>query len=223
MARRTREETQALTRARLLECGPAVVAREGYEGASVDRIADAAGYTKGAFYSNFASKEEFFLELLGRHAGQDVVEVQRLLDGVTEPQEIIDRMCGWADQRAVDPTWGLLALELFRRARRDSTFGIRHATLFQDQWRGVGELLLPIAPYWPTPRPDVLGAMVLELTYGAASSFTGGEGPRVGDLVRLALQSVYGAYGKPGASPQAAKVGPEIQRSSVRRPARQVS
>lgn len=195
MARLTREESQAQTRARLLEAAPHVVAREGYEGASVDKIAEAAGYSKGAFYSNFSSKEELFLELLERHAGQDIVDIRRLLDGVIEPQEIIDRVCDWADARAADSTWGLLALELLRRARREATFGERHAHLFRDQWRSVGECLLPIAPDWTHPNPEVLGAVVLNLTYGAASSSPGGGGVSVGDLVRLALTSMRKAYG----------------------------
>jgi AcrR family transcriptional regulator len=192
----TREESQALTRARLLEFAPRVVAKEGYEGASIDKIAEAAGFSKGAFYSNFDSKEEFFLEMLARHAGQDVVDIARLLAGATEAREIINRICDWAEQRSEDPTWGLLALELFRRARREATFGSRHASLFRDQWRGVGKLLLPIAGDGGSVDPELLGAMVLELTYGAASGFNSGEGPRVGDLVRLALEAVHKAHGR---------------------------
>ena len=196
MARLTREESQAQTRAKLLECAPRVVAREGYEAAPIDKITEAAGFSKGAFYSNFDSKEEFFIELLARHAGQDVVEIGRLLDDAPEPKEIIDRICDWAEQRSADPTWGLLALELFRRARREATFGSEHSSLFRAQWRGVGELLMPIANGSEELDPELLGAMVLELTYGAASGFNSGEGPRVSDLVRLALQSVHNAYGR---------------------------
>ncbi|MCP3732600.1 TetR/AcrR family transcriptional regulator [Sphingomonas sp. MG17] len=181
---------------RLIECAPKVVAKEGFEGASIDKITEAAGYSKGAFYSNFGTKEEFFLELLERHAGQDVVEIRKLLSGVTRPAEIIDRMSNWAAEKSADPTWGLLPLELFRKARRDATFTTRHATLFREQWRGVGELLLPIAPRWKDPQPELLGAIVLELTYGAASSFSTGEGPAVRDLVRLTLDLLQRAYGE---------------------------
>lgn len=194
MARLTREESQALTRARLLECAPMVVAREGFEGASIDKITEAAGFSKGAFYSNFSNKEEFFLELLERHAGQDVVEIRNLLQGVTDPAVIIERVSNWSDERASDPIWGILPIELFQRARREATFTSRHATLFREQWRGVGELLMPLASNWPDAEPEVLGAMVLELTYGAASAFSQGEGPGVRDLVRLALTSIHIAY-----------------------------
>lgn len=196
MARLTREESQARTRKKLLECAPRVVAREGYEGASIDKITEAAGFSKGAFYSNFPSKEDFFLEILTRHAGQDVVEIGRLLDGVSDSREIIDRICDWAEHRSEDPTWGLLALELFRRARREATFGSQHSTLFRAQWRGVGALLMPIAGNSKAIDPELLGAMVLELTYGAASGFNSGEGPRVGDLVRLALEAIHQAHSR---------------------------
>lgn len=195
MARLTREESRALTRKKLLDSARQLVAREGYENASVDRIAEEAGFSKGAFYSNFGSKEEIFLELLETHANQDVDEISALLEGITEPLRIIDVLSYWASDRANDPSWGLLALELFRRARRDATFGERHSKLFQNQWEGLGKLLLRLFPDGKAPaEPAALGGIVLELTYGAASSFI--QGPSVHDLVRLALMSLYQAYGK---------------------------
>jgi len=51
------------TRADLLAAARRVFAEQGYEGASVGDIAAAAGYTKGAVYANFGSKEDLFLEL----------------------------------------------------------------------------------------------------------------------------------------------------------------
>lgn len=61
--RRRRSEE---TRARLLEAGRAIFAAQGYDGASVSDIAQKAGYTKGAFYSSFPSKEALFLEIVDR-------------------------------------------------------------------------------------------------------------------------------------------------------------
>ena len=61
--RRRRSEE---TRARLLEAGRSIFAAQGYDGASVSDIAQKAGYTKGAFYSSFPSKEALFLEIVDR-------------------------------------------------------------------------------------------------------------------------------------------------------------
>jgi AcrR family transcriptional regulator len=62
--RLTRKEKQAQTRSRLLDAGERVFLRRGLEGSSVEGIAAEAGFTRGAFYSNFASKDELFVELL---------------------------------------------------------------------------------------------------------------------------------------------------------------
>lgn len=195
MSRLTREESRALTRVKLLASAREVVAREGYEGASVDRIAEEAGFSKGAFYSNFSSKEEIILELLETHSIQDVKEISELLGDEKDPVEMIEIIGNWAAHRASDPTWGLLALELFRRARRDATFGERHANLFREQWIGLGEILLQMFPKGAAPADaETLGGIVFGLTYGSASSFK--TGPTVGEMVKLVLTTFHRAHGK---------------------------
>lgn len=61
--RRTRAEQQAETRARLLDAAAEVVAAHGLEGASIDAISERAGYSRGAFYSNFSGKAEILVTL----------------------------------------------------------------------------------------------------------------------------------------------------------------
>ena len=194
MKRLTREQSQAITRVKLLESARIVMAREGYDGASIERIAEEAGFSKGAFYSNFDSKEEIFLELLETHSMQDVAEIARILEGIDDIGEMIATISNWASTKASDPSWGMLALELFRRARREATFSDRHADLFRNQWVGVGKILLRMFPENGAPAdPLALGGIVCELAYGAAASFM--RGPSVGDMVKLALTSFYGAHG----------------------------
>jgi AcrR family transcriptional regulator len=62
--RLTRKEKQAETRERLLEAAERVFLRRGLAGSSVEEIAGEAGFTRGAFYSNFESKDQLFIELL---------------------------------------------------------------------------------------------------------------------------------------------------------------
>src|ERR1700716_3855888 len=62
--RLTREERQAQTRQELLDAAARVFVKRGFTGASVEEISAEAGYTRGAFYSNFRSKNELFVELL---------------------------------------------------------------------------------------------------------------------------------------------------------------
>lgn len=195
MPRLTREESRALTRTKLLDAARVVVAREGYESASIDRIAEEAGFSKGAFYSNFGSKEEIALELLETHSAKDVADIEGLLGESRDPLHMIEVISAWSLERSRDPSWGLLALELFRRARREKTFGKRHLNLFREQWRGMGEILMELFPPGTAPADaETLGGLVMELTYGAASAFK--AGPTAGDMVRLVLTSLHRAYGE---------------------------
>jgi AcrR family transcriptional regulator len=60
----TRAERQAQTRQELLDAAARVFVKRGLTGSSIEEISAEAGYTRGAFYSNFRSKNELFVELL---------------------------------------------------------------------------------------------------------------------------------------------------------------
>jgi AcrR family transcriptional regulator len=196
MARLTREESQALTRERILQAAGDVVARDGYDGASVDRIADAAGYSKGAFYSNFSSKEDVLNSLLSTHAPRDVVDLTEALEGLEKPEEIIDAVARWSDGRAAELKWGIIAIEFLRRARRDGTLTERQKQTFIDQWRDVGNLLLErLFPDGERPIDPVdLGGIVLDLTYGGISVFL--DANSAGQMLKQILSSLVAAHGR---------------------------
>ncbi len=69
--RLNRQERKSQTRERLIDAAAVVFAQRGFEAASLDEVAAAAGYTKGAVYSNFASKTDLFIALIERR-----IEVQ---------------------------------------------------------------------------------------------------------------------------------------------------
>ena len=66
--RMTRDEARARTREAILVQARRLFEARGYRGASLDDIAEAAGFSKGAVYSNWAGKEALFLDLLDREA-----------------------------------------------------------------------------------------------------------------------------------------------------------
>jgi AcrR family transcriptional regulator len=76
----TREDSREQTLQRLFDAAQRVIAKKGLEGASVEDIAAAAGYSRGAFYSNFASKGDLFIELLRRDHQRADAEFFALLD-----------------------------------------------------------------------------------------------------------------------------------------------
>ncbi|MDY0908743.1 helix-turn-helix domain-containing protein [Microbacterium sp. CFBP9034] len=64
------------TRQKLLDAAAQVFAEVGLDAASVEAICERAGFTRGAFYSNFETKDELFLELAGRVARERVAAVR---------------------------------------------------------------------------------------------------------------------------------------------------
>ena len=68
--------SRSATRLKLIRSAPAVFAQQGIDGASVSDLCAAAGFTRGAFYSNFETKDELFLELAGNVARERVAAVR---------------------------------------------------------------------------------------------------------------------------------------------------
>jgi AcrR family transcriptional regulator len=113
--RLTRPEQKAQTRQRLIDAAAEVFAREGFMAASLDEIAAAAGYTKGAVYSNFSSKTDLFIALIERRIEVESARIASHIDetGGTMPE----------DGAITDPErelrWVMLAIEFWLYAMRD--------------------------------------------------------------------------------------------------------
>jgi AcrR family transcriptional regulator len=112
--------TRAQTRRRLLEAAGEVFAKRGYDRASLDDVADAAGLTKGAVYSSFASKDNLFYALMRERIGErlalvaEAVERQRTVGDITR-----DAGSGLAQLMSSQSDWHLLFIEFWARAVRD--------------------------------------------------------------------------------------------------------
>ena len=133
--RRTREEQRAETRRRLLDGAAEVIRRRGLQAASVEAIASAAGYTRGAFYSNFESKEQLFVELLHDRVYSGY---RRMMEEypTSGGETALERLRWGAEQlaerqRNQEDRWLFeLWLELLAHAARDAEFAKLAATFW---------------------------------------------------------------------------------------------
>ena len=124
MKRLTRAEKRAQTRQALLDAAREVFVRRGYSAASVEEIAETAGYTRGAFYSNFDSKGELFVELLEQSGFERYREMarSRLEQDAREPLRATGEELAEFTREA-EGHWAFkLWLELLSQAARDSGF-----------------------------------------------------------------------------------------------------
>src|ERR1017187_10670928 len=116
--RLNRQERKSQTRERLIDAAAAVFAERGFETATIDEVAAAAGYTKGAVYSNFASKTDLFIALIERRIETQTAEHARRFEG----QDLAGVTRGLEDEPNEDPEserqWLLLAMEFWLHAMR---------------------------------------------------------------------------------------------------------
>src|SRR6516225_644349 len=112
------------TRARLIQSAEKIFARDGFEAAKLEEIAADAGYTRGAFYANFDSKEDLFFALLEREIGWRIGALEREMDKAAELEAKLKAMRDFFLTKAMDRRWCLLALEF-------KLFAVRHPEVRQ--------------------------------------------------------------------------------------------
>jgi AcrR family transcriptional regulator len=117
--KRTRP-TRDQTRARLLQAASEVFAEHGYDRASLEDVAAAAGLTKGAVYSSFASKDELFYALMLERIDERLALVAAAVDRQTTlPDTTRDAGASLAELISSQADWQLLFIEFWARAVRD--------------------------------------------------------------------------------------------------------
>lgn len=79
LPRRTQQERTEETRSRLLKAAEKIFFRDGFEAAKLEEIASRAGYTRGAFYANFESKEDLFIAMLEKEALDRLTDVRAVI------------------------------------------------------------------------------------------------------------------------------------------------
>lgn len=165
-ARLTRIQQKQRTRDRLLSAASRVIARRGLGGASVDEISEQAGFSSGAFYSNFESKDDAFAAALEYHAA----DFMRFSDSHGAAGSVADRLR--ADQEWLDEIedWQVLFwMEIVAQGGRSDRlspvvrdyFDASRSSLAERMERGAQESGRPL------PRPArELAALVLAAEIG---------------------------------------------------------
>lgn len=139
------------TRQKLLDAAAQVFAEEGLDAASVEAICERAGFTRGAFYSNFETKDELFLELAGRVARERVdavrervakLEMEGDLDDVaTDALAVVEEVL---DVSGDDRLAILLMSEIRIHALRDPLLGAAYLAQDAEMRASVAQIITDI-------------------------------------------------------------------------------
>jgi AcrR family transcriptional regulator len=169
--RLTRAEQREKTRMCLVQAAAKVFSRRGYDKASLDEVAEEAGFTKGAVYSNFKGKEDLFLATIDAHFEQRLESIKRVM--AEEPDEQGTAHAAGMDfmnQLNADPEYFALFFEFWAYAQRNpdvkrkflprvQRFRTALAALFEAKSDDGFELPMP---------PQQLAGMLIAMAAGVA-------------------------------------------------------
>jgi len=178
----TPERRRQLTRDTLVDAAASVFARRGFHGASLEEIAETAGFTRGAIYKNFADKEDLFLAVWERFNERVLTEFGELLEGGSAELDGIDISAiaeKWRETQTAVPDLFIIGLEfnlyLLRNPEvRDRVTARRHdgvrrvARFMEDRAAEAGAAL-------PMPAEDLANIFLITSDGFTTASLTDPE------------------------------------------------
>ena len=117
--RLTREESRAQTRATLIAVGRAHFLRYGLGGAVAEKIAEDAGYSRGALYANFDGKEDLFLAVIREEQVRHLNIFRSLLNEEPSSKRRLKKMRDTIADLLTDRDWIVLHAEFEAGALRN--------------------------------------------------------------------------------------------------------
>ncbi|MCF8572243.1 TetR/AcrR family transcriptional regulator [Gordonia sp. HY002] len=141
MPRLTRAERQALTRSELVESAKRRFLSTGFAGTSVDDIAEDAGYSKGAVYSNFQDKRNLCRAVLDAIHHEKLGEIAAIATSGIVLENRIEMLTQWVEDTAGDVKWTMLELEFVVLSRSDPELAAMIVNLRDDAQEMVTAVL----------------------------------------------------------------------------------
>jgi AcrR family transcriptional regulator len=195
--RLSREESRLQTRAHLLAAAKRLFVERGFGATSLRDIAAEAGYTQGAFYSNFASKEDLFVELMRERSKTQMTDIARTLsDPFASADDILNALEIWAQTLDAEPEWSVLGVEFKLQGRRNPVFATASQALLDAHRDGlaycIGQIFARLDRV-PPESPTVLAASFMGLSQGLALQRSMLSEVPIGHMIMVFLRSLLAA------------------------------
>ncbi|MEA1672881.1 TetR/AcrR family transcriptional regulator [Nitrospirillum sp. BR 11163] len=180
--RLTRQESQLATRARLIVAARKLIASDGVAAASVRNVAEAAGYTQGAFYSNFPTKDHMLMAVLADHLESVATRVEAMAEEVLASPQDRDKgrtpaaIVAFLQNLNPKSNWATLATELLLHANRSADLAADYSMIREAFFRRLGAAFRQIFNHLgltPSIPPEDLAMGLISTSVGFSIQFGG--------------------------------------------------
>jgi TetR/AcrR family transcriptional regulator, transcriptional repressor of aconitase len=169
--RLTREESRAQTCSTLLAVGRKHFLRCGLGGAVAEKIAEDAGYSRGALYSNFDGKEELFLAVIDEEHARHLNAFHIIFKEESSGKVRLRRFRDAIVDLFTDPEWIVLRAEFEAGALRNERIREKFIEVHQQQIRDGGKLIRELARSSEVSlrvKPNEFIMIIINLSHGLA-------------------------------------------------------
>lgn len=209
--RLTQAEAREQTRRQLLAAAAEVFARKGFAGASLEEIAEIAGYTTGALYYHFANKQQLFLELLRtgwtRQVAREITVISEIFSGdFADPFAALSRFVVTRAARQAESESLPLSGEFWLYALRNPEAMDVVAEKLRDQVDGLEPVIagaMDRAGTAPGISPEEMTTVVLALFQGLTRRRRINQDSVPDDLYARVLQRLFAPGDPAGEAPPA--------------------
>jgi len=188
--RLSRAEQNERTSTLLLAAARRAFLARGYHGATLEQIADEAGFSTGAVYSRFDGKADLFLALLEQRITERAAENTRLVEGKSGYQGLTALRQNAARRDHAELEWGLLLIEFRVHAARDPALNRRYAAAHARTVQALTDVITTLYERegQPPPAPAAhLAQLILTFAVGSrleqAAHPEGSSTPAVSELL----------------------------------------
>jgi AcrR family transcriptional regulator len=199
--RLTRAEQTERNRAQLLAAARRVFLERGYYGASVDQIAEQAGFSTGVVYSQFGGKADLFLALLEARIAERAAGNAQAVEDLAGDRGLRRLLEHAASVDRAEPEWGLLVIEFRVHAARDPDLGRRYAVAHERTLAGMERAVAGLyqrAGEPPPLPPAELARLLVAVGAGARLEQAAGPGSSPATLLAGLLARLITGQAKSG-------------------------
>jgi AcrR family transcriptional regulator len=192
-SRMTRAERADRNRRRVLAAAREVFLARGYHAATVEQIADAAGFSTGVVYSQFDGKADLFLALLEARIEERIHDQATFVERL-EDAEVVGQLIEHARRvTQAEPEWGLLVLEFRVHAARHPDLNARYAEAHARTVAGLAKTLT--AAYArsrsvPGLAPEDLAEVIIAVASGSQLEVAAGRDALAGPLLHDVMKRI---------------------------------